>query len=181
MEDTELLNDFLNGNENSFKELVKRHQKKLYRLVWYKIGNHDDVSDICQNCFVQVYKKADQFEGRASFESWLYKIAINFCKNHYRSKERQRIDNNTDIETLERAGDNTAWTECINDEKKARIQAVIKRLPDKQRMTMELRFYQECTLKQVAEIMDCPIGTAKANYYHALTTLRQLMSGDDHE
>ncbi len=181
MDDNALLNDFLKGNESAFKELITRHQKGLYRFVWLKVGNHDDAADICQSCFIQVHKKAEQFQAKASFKSWLYKIAINFCKNHYRSKDRQRIDSSTDPDTLENTGDDTGWTQCMDQEKKARIQTVIKNLPDKQRTTIELRFFQECTLKQVAEIMDCPIGTAKANYHHALTTLRKLITGDDYE
>ena len=181
MDDTELLKQLLNGNEDAFKELISRHQKQLYRFVWTKIGNHDDVSDICQNSFLQVYKKAEQFQGRASFKSWLYKIAINFCKNHYRSKDRQRIDSSIDPISLESADTDTGWHECIGKEKKLLIQSVIKRLPEKQRTTIELRFFQDCTLKQVSEIMDCPIGTAKANYYHALCRLRQLITGDEYE
>lgn len=181
MDDNELLADFLKGNSDAFKELVERHQKGLYRFIWLKVGNHDDTADICQTCFVQVHRKADQFHGKASFKSWLFKIAINLCKNHYRSKDRQRIDAYTDPETLDSPIDDTGWTKCLNDEKQAEVQSVIKSLPDKQRNTIILRFFHDCTLQQVADIMDCPLGTAKANYHHALTALRKVIKGDDND
>jgi len=181
MEDSELLNEFLNGNDQAFKELVSRHHKKLYNFIWLKIGNHDDTSDVCQNSFIQAYKKAEQFHGKASFKSWLYKIAINLCKNYYRSKERQRIDNNIDPDELDKPVHDTGWEKLIIDEKKTLIQLAIKKLPSKQRTTIELRYFQECTLLQISEIMDCPVSTAKANYYHALKALREIMAGDNHE
>jgi len=181
MTDNELLDDFLNGNENSFKQLVTLYQQPLYRFVWLKIGDHDETADICQTCFIQVYRKAAQFQARASFKSWLYTIAINQCKNYYRTRQRQRIDQNVDTESLELSCGDSGWSQCIDEERKALIQSVIKRLPDKQQTTIELRFFQQCTLKQVAEIMGCPVGTAKANYHHALTRLRNLMSDEDYE
>ncbi|MCW9013184.1 MAG: sigma-70 family RNA polymerase sigma factor [Gammaproteobacteria bacterium] len=181
MTDDELLKQFLDGNESAFKELVSRHQHNLYRFVWRQVGNHDDTSDICQASFVQVYRKAAQFQGHAAFKSWLYKIAINLSKNHHRSAARQRIDKNVEPEIIEKTGSDTGCENVLDDEQKARIKSVISRLPEKQRLTIQLRFFQECTLKQVAEIMECPIGTAKANYHHALKTLRQFMQGDDYE
>jgi len=180
MTDNELLDDFLNGNENSFTKLVNHHQQSLYRFIWQKIGNHDEVADICQTCFIQVYRKADQFQGRSSFKNWLYTIAINQCKIHYRSKQRQRIDQDTDPESLDLSSDDSGWNQCLDEEKKTLIQSVIKRLPEKQQTTIELRFFHQCTLKQVAEIMGCPVGTAKANYHHALTRLRSLMTDKDY-
>jgi RNA polymerase sigma-70 factor (ECF subfamily) len=181
MTDNELLDEFLNGNEDAFRELVNHYQKSLYHFVWHRIGGHDEVADICQICFIQVYRKAGQFQGRASFKSWLYKIAINQCKNHYRSKQRQRIDQNVDPESMELSTDDSGWNQCLDEQKKVLIQSVIKRLPEKQRVTIELRFFQQCTLKQVAEIMECPVGTAKANYHHALTRLRDLMANKEYE
>jgi len=147
MTDNELLDDF--------------HQQSLYRFIWQKIGNHDEVADICQTCFIQVYRKADQFQGRSS-------------------KQRQRIDQDTDPESLDLSSDDSGWNQCLDEEKKTLIQSVIKRLPEKQQTTIELRFFHQCTLKQVAEIMGCPVGTAKANYHHALTRLRSLMTDKDY-
>ena len=181
MTDNELLGQFLDGDESAFKELVSRHQHNLYRFVWRQVGNHDDTSDICQASFIQVYKKASQFQGRAAFKSWLYKIAINLSKNHHRSKARQRIDDNIEPETIEMTSADSGWDNVLNKENKARIKSVISRLPEKQRLTIQLRFFQDCTLKQVAEIMECPLGTAKANYHHGLKTLRQFMQGDDYD
>jgi RNA polymerase sigma-70 factor (ECF subfamily) len=82
---------------------------------------------------------------------------------------------------MELSTDDSGWNQCLDEQKKVLIQSVIKRLPEKQRVTIELRFFQQCTLKQVAEIMECPVGTAKANYHHALTRLRDLMANKEYE
>ncbi len=181
MDDSELLAKFLKGSHQAFKELVQRHQAPLYNFIWQQLGNDDDVKEICQLCFIQVYRKAQQFQGRSSVKSWLYKIAMNLCKNHYRARSRQRIDHKFDLDRYEVDGEDTGVQQCMALEKREQIKTVIMKLPYKQRTTIELRFFHECTLKQVAEIMDCPIGTAKANYHHALTALRALIKGEQYE
>jgi RNA polymerase sigma-70 factor (ECF subfamily) len=174
-DDAELLRAFAGGSEQAFKELVRQYEAPLYRFVWRQVRNHAEAADLCQETFVKVFLKASSFRGESSFRTWLFQIAINQCRNHFRSRGRERLDD-VEIETL-------PLVDCpANDAAEAaqearRVRAAIDALPPRQRETLELRFYQECTFAQIAEIMSCPIGTAKANYHHAITSLRKRMRG----
>jgi len=176
-DDFELVRAFAGGNEPAFKDLVRRHQTPLYRFVWRQVRDHAEAADLCQKVFLNVFLKAGSYRGESSFRTWLYQIAINQCRNHFRSRERERLED-VDIESLPLvdSADNDA-AESAQEARQARV--AVAALPPKQRHTLELRFYQERTFAEIAEIMDCPIGTAKANYHHAITSLRKRMRGPE--
>ncbi|MDH5445834.1 MAG: RNA polymerase sigma factor [Gammaproteobacteria bacterium] len=175
--DNALLTRFaVDGDESAFKELVSRHQKALFQFVWKRIGHESDALDLVQKVFIQVFSKAEQFRGDANFKTWLYQIAINHCKNHYRSKERQRIDD-VEIDDLKLQSDTNTQEEIEDIEQKRILNKAIMKLPDKQRLTLELHLYQGHTFPEVAEILGCAVGTAKANYHHAIITMKNILGG----
>ena len=174
-DDKALLSRFSrHGDEGAFKELVQRHQQPLYQFIWRRVGHEHDAIDLCQKVFIQVFTRAEQFRGEASFKTWLYQIAINLCKNHFRDRDRQRLDS-VAIEDLElHAREETM--DCIAElEEQNLLYNAVTHLPDKQRTTLELHLYQGHTFAEVAAIMHCPVGTAKANYHHAIVSLRKIL------
>lgn len=173
LDDTVLVTAFVEGDEQAFKELVRRHQTPLYGFVWRQVRNHAETADLCQKVFLKVFLKVRGFRGESSFRTWLYQIALNECKNHFRSKERERLDD-VEIDTLPLV-DCPADTHTESVQESRILRAAIDALPEKQRHTLELRFYQECTFAEIAAAMSCPVGTAKANYHHAITALRKRM------
>lgn len=173
-DDLALVRAFLDGSERAFKELVVRHQARLYAFVWRQVRNHADTADICQRAFLQVFLKAKGFRADAEFRTWLYQIAVNLCKNHFRSQTRTPVDV-VDLDTLTANGGADEATPAAYD--RERLRAAVDALPSKQRTTLQLRFYQDCTFAEIAEVMGCPIGTAKANYHHAVSNLRRKLVG----
>jgi len=174
-EDADLVRAFAGGSEQAFKELVCRYEAPLYRFVWRQVRNQTEAADLCQEIFIKVFLKAKTFRGESSFRTWLYQIAINQCRNYFRSHRRERLED-VEIESLPLAdcqADDP--TEAAQEAKRVRV--AVKALPPKQRDTLELRFFQECTFAEIAVIMNCPVGTAKANYHHAITSLRKRMQG----
>jgi len=176
-DDTALVAGFIGGDEQAFKELVHRHQKPLYHFVWRQVRNHAETADLCQKVFLKVFLKIRGFRGESSFRTWLYQIALNQCKNHFRSKERERLDD-VEIETLPLV-DSPADTRVESAQESRMLRAAVNDLPTKQRHTLELRFYQGLTFAEIAAGMNCPVGTAKANYHHAITALRKRMRGSE--
>jgi len=174
-DDAELVQAFAGGSEQAFKELVRRHEAPLYRFVWRQVRSHAEAADLCQEIFVKVFLKARSFRGESSFRTWLYQIAINLCRNHFRSRGRERLED-VEIETLPLA-DCPVSDAAEAAQEASRMRASVQALPPKQRETLELRFYQDCKFAEIAEIMSCPVGTAKANYHHAITSLRKRMRG----
>lgn len=172
-DDTELVRAFAGGNEQAFKELVRRYQRPLYRFVWRQVRNHTEAADLCQDIFLKLFLKAGSFRGDSSFRTWLYQIAINQCRNYFRSRGREQFEDG-DIETLPPADVLSSGVGEAMQEAR-RVRAAVESLPSKQRNTLELRFYKDCTFAEIAQIMSCPVGTAKANYHHAIVSLRKRM------
>jgi len=177
--DVQLLSCFTtDGDEVAFKELVNRHQKPLFQFVWRRIGHEADAIDVVQKVFIQVFTKAEQFRGEANFKTWLYQIAINLCKNHFRSKDRQRIDD-VELEDLELQADTRTLEDVAEVEERGMLNKAVMQLPEKQRTTLELHLYMGHTFLEIAEIMGCAVGTAKANYHHAIAAMRNIV-GDQY-
>ncbi|WP_455203821.1 RNA polymerase sigma factor [Kaarinaea lacus] len=179
MDDKNLLTQFVSGDDSALTRLVERYQKELYGFIYRHVGNQADAADLTQKVFVNVFLKAEQFSGKSSFKTWLYQIAINQCKNHFRSKDRQRIDD-VEVEGLTLIAEDQ-FAHLENEEQQRILREAVNQLPNKQRMTMKLRLYQDCTFAEIAEIMAASVGTAKAHYHQAVASLRKMLKKDRHE
>jgi RNA polymerase sigma-70 factor (ECF subfamily) len=174
--DIELVGEVRSGNRKSFSELVQRHQRQLLRLSLRFTKEQASAEDIVQESFLKAYQKIHLFEGRASFKSWLYQIALNTARNRYRERST-RADGRFDslnIDNLQLEGvDPGAEVEMLRADVRKRIRVEVDRLPERQRIALTLRIFEDMGFKEIAEIMDCPYDTAKANYRHALLKLKE--------
>ncbi len=168
--DLELVERVKAGDRRSFSELVKRHQRGLLRLSLRFMRDMDAAQDVVQESFIKAYEKLNSFEGRASFKSWLFQIAVNTARN----KIRENRHDMTDIENVHVAVDAIAESSLVHAAVTEMIQREINQLPFKQRTALVLRVYEDLSFKEIADIMECPYDTAKANYRHALLKLRQV-------
>lgn len=173
--DIELVLDVKNGDRSAFSELVQRHQRSLLRVTLRFTRELTLAEDIVQDSFIKAYQKIHLFEGRSSFKSWLYQIALNTAKNRFRDRSREEIN----IEDVYLGVDPGAESSMVRSDARKRIQAEVELLPEKQRMALSLRVFEDLSFKEIAQIMDCPYDTAKANYRHALLKLRERLEGED--
>lgn len=167
--DQELIQEVRIGNRRAYSELVKRHQKALLRMALRFVKDLDVAEDVVQESFIKAYEKLNLFEGRASFKSWLFQIAVNTAKNKLREKKRIT----TDIEDIHIAVGAVAESSLVQTALAAQIQEEVDKLPVRQKTALVLRVYEDLSFKEIAEIMDCPYDTAKANYRHALMKLKE--------
>ena len=180
MDDKTLLERYINGDDSALTYIVKRYQKNIYRFVYRQVGNEADAADITQKVFVNLFLKARQFKGNSSFKTWLYQIAVNQCKNQFRSNDRRRehkVDENANEFILE----DNKFDDVFGVEKRRILQEAINNLPAKQRLTMQLRVYQECSFAEIADIMSSSIGTVKASYHQAVTSLTKSLKEEAYE
>jgi RNA polymerase sigma factor (sigma-70 family) len=180
MDDTQLLALYLQGDESALTRLVEKYQKELYGFVYRQVGNHADAADITQKVFVSVFLKAEQFNGASSFKTWLYQIGVNHCKNHFRSNDRRRLDD-VEVESLPLIIEDDFVLRLQTAEQQRLLRQAVDQLPNKQRMTVRLRLYQECTFAEIAEIMAASVGTAKAHYHQAVNSLRKMLEKENYE
>ena len=167
--DLEVVNQVRSGDRKAYSLLVRRHQKSLLRLSMRFVKDVDTAEDVVQESFIKAYERLASFEARASFKSWLFQIAINTAKN----KLRERRDGACDIEDVPLAVSARAESGLVHNAIAKMIQKHVDNLPFKQKTALTLRIYEDLSFKEIAEIMDCPYDTAKANYRHALMRLRE--------
>jgi RNA polymerase sigma-70 factor, ECF subfamily len=168
--DLELVERVKLGDKSAFSSLVIRHQRGLLRLGLRFVKDLDQAEDIVQEAFIKAYEKLSTFEGRSSFKSWLYQIALNTARNRLRENRRETVDvEDTHLSVMpvgETTMVHTAVADLLNKE--------VERLPFRQRTALVLRVYEDLSFNEIAEIMECPYDTAKANYRHALIKLKEV-------
>jgi RNA polymerase sigma-70 factor (ECF subfamily) len=171
-EDLDLINRAQAGEREAFDELVLKYQKQIYYLLYRMLSDHDDASDVLQKTFVKAFTGIGSFERRSSFKTWLYQIAINLAKNVYRDRSRVK---QVPIDDVIIKRDPRTIDTMIQKENRAMLRQALTELPEKQRMTVLLRIQEGKKFDEIAEIMQCSLGTAKANYHHGVQKLKRTM------
>ncbi len=172
-EDLDLIARVDAGEREAFDELVMKYQKPLYSLLYRMVSNHDDAADILQKTFIKAFTGLSSFERRSSFKTWLYQIAINLAKNVYRDRGRASYVPIDDV--VIRKNPRTLES-LIHKENMLILRKALRELPEKQRITLILRVQEGKKFEEVAVIMKCSLGTAKANYHHAVKKLKAIMA-----
>ncbi len=175
-EDLDLITRTEAGEREAFNDLVRKYQKPLYALLYRMVGNPEDASDLLQKAFVKAFTGLKSFERRSTFKTWLYQIAINLAKNVYR--DRARIEQVPIDNVVIRRNPRTIENLIIKENRQLLRQALAS-LPEKQRITLMLRVQEEKKFEEIAAIMECSLGTAKANFHHAVQKLKVLMGEKD--
>ncbi len=171
-EDLNLITRTEAGEREAFNDLVGKYQKPLYAMLYRMVGNHEDASDLLQKAFVKAFTGLKSFERRSTFKTWLYQIAINLAKNVYR--DRARIEQVPIDDVVIRRNPRTVENLIIKENRQLLRQALAG-LPEKQRITLMLRVQEEKKFEEIAKVMGCSLGTAKANFHHAVQKLKAIM------
>ena len=170
-EDLALLDRFAAGDRDAFDDLVLKHQKPLYSLLYRMVSDKEDAADILQKTFIKAFTGIRGFERRSSFRTWLYQIAINLAKNLYRDRARAALVPLDDVVIRK---DPKVLESLIHKESRDHLHRAVAGLPDKQRLTVMLRVQEQKTFDEIAAIMKCSVGTSKANYHHGVQKLKEL-------
>lgn len=170
-DDFSLIKRFIDGEEDTFNELVRRHKEKVRNIVYLTLNDRDAVDDISQDVFITVYRSLKSFRFESQFTTWLYRITINKCKDHLRRKSIRRIvlpfrDNQEDP-GYEISPESTNTKEIVRN--------AISRLPDKMRIPLVLKDIEGFSYQEIAETMQCEIGTVKSRIFRAREGLKKIL------
>jgi RNA polymerase sigma-70 factor (ECF subfamily) len=168
-EDISLLDRFAEGDREAFDDLVRKYQRPLYAMLYRMVSDHDDAADLLQKAFFKAFTGIGRFERRSSFKTWLYQIAINLAKNVYR--DRSRIQH-VPLDDVVVRRDPRTLESLIQQETRDRLRNAFVDLPERQRITVMLRVQEQKPFDEIARIMKCSVGTAKANYHHGVQKLK---------
>ena len=176
LEDRELVVRFQRGDETAFNELVARHRQEVYFLALGLTGTREDAEDLAQDAFVRAYEGLLKFRGRASFRTWMYRIALNLCLNEIRKRKIRQMLSLENVGFMLASRERGADEVVEGEERQQRLMAAIGRLPPKQKRVFILRYFAELPHGEIAEITGREVGTVKANYFQAVQRLRRYLA-----
>jgi RNA polymerase sigma-70 factor (ECF subfamily) len=163
------------GDEKAFEELVEQYRERVYRVAWRILRDDEGAEDAAQEAFIKVFRNIRRFEERSSLYTWIYRITVNIALNKLkRDKFRGMLPLGDMIKRDPRPYADPERV-ALGGEVAERIEEAVRTLPEKQRAVFTLRFYEELSHKEIAEIVGCSEGTSKANYFHAIRKLRKLL------
>ena len=175
--DEELVAKSIGGDADSFNELVLRWERTIYALAYRTIGREEDARDVCQETFLRAFRALPGFRGQAKFSSWLYRIALNLCRDWIRRERRQPIAQAPEGVDLVELASESAPSESIEDLVARPIsRRAMAELPDEQRTAIILKEYHGLTFQEIADLVGCPLSTVKTRLYQGLTVLRRELA-----
>lgn len=162
------------GDTRAFDMLVLKYQHRIFGLIGRYISDTDEVQDVAQEAFIKAYRALPRFRGDSAFYTWLYRIAINTAKNYLVSRSRRPPGSDVDHEDAEyyEGGGSlheieTPENALFGAELKAVVESAISALPDDLRTAVTLREFDGLSYEDIADIMDCPVGTVRSRIFRA--------------
>jgi RNA polymerase sigma-70 factor (ECF subfamily) len=173
-----LVERFQRGESSAFDEIVDRYRRQVYRLAYRFTHNREDAYDISQEVFIKVFKSLGNLRKASTFHKWLRQIAINTCIDHLRKCPDEKVLD--DFSQMEHEHARGGYSELPDirmavSELQDMIRKAVDQLPERQRTVFVLRHYEDLSLKDMAQMLKCPLGTVKANLFHATQRLRKLL------
>jgi RNA polymerase sigma-70 factor (ECF subfamily) len=179
--DEELVARSIRGDAESFNQLILRWERPIYALAYRTIGREEDARDVCQETFLRAFRALPGFRGQAKFSSWLYRIALNLCRDWMRRERRAPVvqpPENVDLmELAAQAEPSESIEDLIGRRALMRIvEQVMATLPEEQRTAIILKEYHGLTFQEIADLVGCPLSTVKTRLYQGLVVVRRELA-----
>ncbi|GAB1453616.1 RNA polymerase sigma factor [Draconibacterium sp.] len=178
--DLDLIADLKNEKTRdlAFQKLVNKYKERLYWHIRKMVMDHDDADDILQNTFIKVWRSVDKFREESSLYTWLYRIATNESLTFINSnKRRSMVPMNDTSEFLMNNLESDVYFD--GDEIQLRLQEAILKLPEKQRIVFNLKYFEEMKYEEMSHVLDTSVGALKASFHHAVKKVEEYLKSKD--
>ena len=177
MTDPELLAKIKNPETQSygFNLLVREYQRRVYGIVRKMVIDHDDANDITQEVFIKIHKAIENFREDSQLFTWIYRIATNECLNFLNKKRRRFFLPIEDIGAQLSAKIDSSDM-ISGDEIQKKLQKALLQLPDKQRLVFNMKYFDDLSYEDIAEITSTSVGALKASYHHAVKKIEDYLT-----
>lgn len=160
--------------ELGFRQLIETYQKPVYQVIRRMVIIHEDADDLTQNTFIKAYRALDKFEGNSSLFTWLYRIATNESLTFLEKKKKRFFFSLDDHqEKMEAFVDQSP--SLSGEEIQVKLQKSLLKLPDKQRLVFHLKYEEDLSYEEIAQITGTSVGALKASYHHAVKKIEQAL------
>ena len=175
------------GDEAAFKELVLRYQRKVYMIVYSMLNNHHEAMEKSQEVFLRVHKHLPSFEGTSSFYTWIYRITVNLCIDHYRKKKVRLYEYDDKFRhgpalqeevfpVVSSASRETPTGRLLREELASKIREAMDKLSPKHRQVLVLRELEGLSYQEIADIVGISIGTVMSRLFHARKNMQAKLA-----
>jgi RNA polymerase sigma-70 factor (ECF subfamily) len=169
------------GDKRAFDLLVQKYQHKIIALIGRYVYDQHESQDVAQEAFIKAYRALPNFRGDSAFYTWLYRIAINTAKNHLVARGRRPLDVDVDdAQYFEGENELKDIETPENSLYRAELEEVIKRtltkLPEDLRVALTLREFDGMSYEDIADVMDCPVGTVRSRIFRAREAIDKEIS-----
>ena len=186
--DRQLVERVKRGDKRAYDLLVLKYQHKIVSLVGRYLRDQDEVLDVVQEAFIKAYRALPRFRGDSAFYTWLYRIAINTAKNHLVSMSRRPPPTDIDIEEGEFQETTGVMSDIQNpenslarDQLEAVVYSAIDDLAEDLKVAVTLREFEGLSYDEIAEVMECPVGTVRSRIFRAREAIEKKISALDNE
>jgi len=181
--DQKLVEKAQRGDKKAFGMLVEKYQRRLNRLLSRMVRDQSEIEDIVQDSFIKAYRAINNFRGDSAFYTWLYRIGINTAKNHLvKLGKRPKAMNDVEIEEIENFEDapdlrnhETPESTMMSSEIVASVNQTIESLPGELKEAISLREMDGLSYEEIAELMNCPIGTVRSRIFRAREVIAEKL------
>lgn len=181
--DKQLVERVQRGDKRAYDLLVLKYQHKIVGLVGRYLRDQDEVQDVTQEAFIKAYRALPRFRGDSAFYTWLYRIAINTAKNHLVSRSRRPPDTDVDVD-MEEGMHQESLSDAVNpenslatDQLEAVVYKAIDDLAEDLKVAVTLREFEGLSYEEIAEVMDCPVGTVRSRIFRAREAIEKKIAG----
>jgi RNA polymerase sigma-70 factor (ECF subfamily) len=189
-----LLRRLRNRDERAFRELIEAHRDRVYNICYRMLGNRHESEDVAQEVFITVFKQIETFREEAKFSTWLYRVAVNHCKNRLKYLKRRFDKSKDELDDDNTTGANgtpigapqpSAPDRALEGAQMEKLmQDAIAALEEDQRIVVVLRDVEDLSIEEICEITGLPDGTVKSRLHRARLVLRKKLArhvGEQHE
>jgi RNA polymerase sigma-70 factor (ECF subfamily) len=177
VEDKELLSKIRNPETRNygFNMLVRTYQQRVYYHIRKMVIDHDDADDLTQEVFIKIHRHIETFREDSQLFTWIYRIATNECLSFLQKKKRRFFLPIGDVtgelvSKIDQAG------HLSGDDIQKKLQKAIIKLPEKQRLVFNMKYYDDLSYEQIAEITNTSVGALKASYHHAVKKIEEFLA-----
>jgi RNA polymerase sigma factor (sigma-70 family) len=170
-EETLWIQEVLAGNKYSYTHIINKYKNQLYATILRMTKNPQDAQDFVQEAFIKVYHQLGKYDGKGSFSSWVYRVAINHCLDEFRKKS-YHIQK---VELSEEKYENPSHPEVIflKKERSRQLERIVATLPEDERMIILLRYVNELSYDEISELLDIPVTTVRNKLHRAKIKMRK--------
>ena len=168
-------------NKDAFGELYERYMNKIYRYIYYRVGNSDDAEDLTSRVFFRAMAHVENYEDRGlPFQAWLYRIAHNLVANHHRDKERRKVIP-LDEYIANQLFSSDPEHKTVEKQESERLKQAVRQLPEERQQLLLLKFVHHLSNAEIGEIMGKTEGAIKSLYHRTLLVLRDQLAEETPE